>query len=149
MYNLQPSRRKNNDLIGNFFGRDMINDFFNNDFFNTDLFFDSNTGIKADIKQNDKEYIIEAEVPGFDKDEIEVNIENNYLTISAKRNEEINEESKNYIRKERKINTVSRSFYVDDVKANLINADYKNGILTIKMPKDFSVKPKTKRIDIK
>lgn len=142
MSNLVPRKRYNN-LIENFFGKDLMDNFFNND-----IFFQTNRGIKMDVKQNEKEYIVEAEIPGFKKDEIEIDYKDNYITISANHNEEINEENKNYIRRERRTGSISRSFYVDDIKEDGINASYNNGVLTVKMLKDKSGKPKGRKIDI-
>jgi len=111
MFDLVPFRRRQNDLFNSFFGNDFISSFFNNDFFTA-----TTSGIKADIKETDSEYIVEAEMPGVDKEAIEVELRDNYLTISANHNEEFNEERENYIRKERRTGRISRSFYVDGVK---------------------------------
>lgn len=105
------------------------------------------TGIKVDVKENEREYIVEAEVPGVDKDEINIDYNNNYLTISVERKEEVHEDRENYIRKERKLGKTSRSFYVENVIEDQIQARYNNGILRIVLPKSEEYHRRT-RIDI-
>ncbi len=143
MFDLVPFGKKEKDLMRGFFGKDFIDGFFNND-----VFFASNSGIRADIKENDNEYIIEAEVPGIDKESIEVELKDNYLTISANHNEEVNVENENYIRRERKVGKISRCFYVENVKNEDVKASYNNGILNVVLPKSEEQKPNGYKIDI-
>ena len=145
MFDLVPFRKRSNDLMNSFFGKSFIDDFFNNDFF---PMHGNASSIRADIKENDKEYVIEAEMPGFDKEEIEIELNDNYLTISANRNEIINEEKENYIRKERRTGRITRSFYVENVKNEGIKASHKDGILKIILPKEKEGKKKGNRIQI-
>ncbi|MBZ4646511.1 MAG: hypothetical protein PWR27_851 [Petroclostridium sp.] len=143
MFDLVPFRKRHGDLMNSFFGRDFMDSFFNNDFF-----LSSTSGIRADIKENEKEYIIEAEIPGVNKEAIEVELRDDYLTISANHNEEINEERENYIRKERRTGRISRSFYVENVRNEDVKATYNNGILKIVLPKSKEGKKKGYKIDI-
>ncbi|MDK2799624.1 MAG: hypothetical protein PWP27_2721 [Clostridiales bacterium] len=143
MFDLVPFRKRHGDLMNSLFGKNFIEDFFNNDFF-----LSSTSGIRADIKENEKEYIVEAEVPGVEKEAIEVELRDNYLTISANHNEEINEERENYIRKERRSGRISRSFYVENVKNEDVKASYKNGILTVVLPKSKEGKSRGYKINI-
>ncbi len=130
MFNLIPfNNRRNRGLVN-------TDDFFEN-FFNG---FDGLTGsaftnFKADIKETENEYIVQAELPGFKKDNINIELNSDYLTISAENNEVIEEENNNYIRKERRIGKFQRSFYVKDIKQDEIDAKYEDGILEIKLPK--------------
>ena len=70
------------------------------------------------------------------------------MTISAERKEEINEESENYIRKERRYGSFKRSFYLDNVDQEKIKAKFKNGVLKVKLPKKEITSPKENRIPI-
>jgi len=141
MFELSPFRRHRN-AMENFFGRDML-DFFSNDFM-------SPFGIdfKADIKENSKEYIVEAELPGVKKDELVVELRDNTLTISASKVSEVNAETDNYIRRERKQGKISRSFYVQNVDSAGVKADYKDGVLKIVLPKLKETDPDSYRIKI-
>ncbi len=103
--------------------------------------------LKVDIKDNESEYILEAEVPGVNKEQIKVDYQNNYLTIGIESRNEVNEENENYIRKERSSRRMSRSFYIEDINQENIRASYENGILKIQLPKDKKA-PTRKSIEI-
>ena len=107
------------------------------------------TGFKTDIKETDEEYLIEAELPGIDKEDIELELDNNYLTIKADNEKVIEEEEDNYIRKERRTGKYQRSFRINNVKQDEIEAEYNNGILAINLPKLEKETEKRKTIDIK
>ncbi|NLY43243.1 MAG: Hsp20/alpha crystallin family protein [Clostridiaceae bacterium] len=143
MFDIIPFRRRPNSMASGFFGKDFFDSFFNDDFF----FFPS-SGIRADIKETEKEYVVEAEIPGVDKENIEVELRDNYLTISANRNEEYNEERENYIRKERRTGKICRSFYVENVRNEDVTASYRNGLLRIVLPKTHEGKSRGYRINI-
>ena len=93
----------------------------------------------TDIKESDKGYELEMDLPGFKKDEITVDLENGYLTISAEKGLDKDEQEKetgHYIRKERYAGACSRSFYVGkEVEKEDIKAEFKHGILTLFVPK--------------
>jgi len=91
--------------------------------------------IRADVRETDSEYVIEAELPGFDKEEIDVEVSDGYLTIKAERKEEVNESDKGYIRRERKYRSAARSFYIDGVDQAEVKASHDNGILKLVLPK--------------
>ena len=95
--------------------------------------------MKTDIKESDTGYELIMDLPGFKKDEIKVALENGYLTISAARGLDKDEEDKNtgrYIRRERYAGACERSFYVGDVLTNAdIKCEFKHGILTVNIPK--------------
>ena len=94
------------------------------------------TVMKCDIYEKDGKCNIEIDVPGFVKKDINIECKNGYLTITAKKEEKHDDNDKNYIRKERSYGEYSRSFYVGDVDANLINAKFNNGTLCITVPKE-------------
>lgn len=104
--------------------------------------------MKVDIKENDEEYVVDAELPGVNKNEINLEIHDDILTIAVNHNEEVKEERTNYIRKERRTNSISRSFQLENIKNEDITAKFENGILSIHLPKKEPGRVKTKKIDI-
>ena len=110
-------------------------DFFRDDFFDRKDRMNFNL-MKTDIREDDKSYLLEVDLPGYSKDDIKIDITDGYLTINAKVEKEDNDENKNYVRRERFTGEVSRSFYVgDDIKEEEVKASFKNGILTLEVPK--------------
>ncbi len=93
--------------------------------------------MKTDIKEKKDKYLIDIDLPGYDKEGIKIEIQDGYLTVHAKVNKEENDEEKGkFVRKERYTGECSRSFYVGDaVKEEDIKAKFKNGTLTIEVPK--------------
>lgn len=106
------------------------------------------TRMRTDIRETDKEYILEAELPGFKKEEIKINIKDNYLIISAEKKEEVEEKTEDFIRRERSYGSLRRSFYLENIKEGEIKAKFDNGILTVVLPKSDEVKKEEKIIDI-
>ena len=108
--------------------------------------------MKTDVKETDSGYEVDIDLPGFKKDEINVQLDNGYLSISAAKGldkEEKNKEGK-YIRKERYAGAMSRSFYVGDALTQEdIKAKYESGILRLSIPKKEAKQVEaTKRIAI-
>lgn len=93
--------------------------------------------MKTDVRENGDKYEVSVELPGFDKDEVKVELQDGYLTISAEKGlDKENKKDKKYLRKERYEGALSRSFYVgEDVTEKDISASYKNGVLTLELPK--------------
>ena len=92
----------------------------------------------TDIKESDKGYELEMDLPGFKKDEIKASVSDGYLTISAAKGLDKDEKDKegNYIRRERYAGSMCRSFYVGDaVSEEDIHAKYEDGILKLSVPK--------------
>lgn len=118
------------------------------DLFN-DSFFRSNSGVmKTDIKEKEGSYLLDVELPGFKKEEINLNLENGYLTIQANHNVDNSQkdEDGNVIRRERSYGSCSRSFYVGDALTEEdIKAKYENGELKIFLPKKELTKAETKK----
>ena len=125
--------------------KDMEN--FEKHFFGTDRI----SSFKTDIKDNGNEYLLEADLPGFKKEDIDVNLENNYLTIKAERKVENEEKDKKgrYIRCERGYGSFARSFDVSDVDTDKITASYEDGVLKLNMPKNEKALPTAKKLEIK
>ena len=106
--------------------------------------------MKCDIYEKDGAYHIEADIPGFKKDEISVECEDGYVTIQAEKaleNEEKDEDRK-YLKRERNYSKTTRKFYVGDIESDKIEAKYENGILNIVVPKQEKL-PSKKTIEIK
>lgn len=106
--------------------------------------------MKCDIYEKDGNYHIEMDVPGFKKEDISIEASDGYLTIKAEKNSENNEEdeNKNYIRRERSYGAYERSFYLGDLDQDKVEAEFKDGMLKISVPKKEEVNNK-KMIEIK
>ncbi len=131
MFGIVPFRNHKIQERGLLDIENMFNSFFNDSF----LGLSGGNPIRADIKENDKEFIVEAEIPGVAKEDIKLDLRDDRLTIAVEQNQESKEEKDNYIRKERRYGSFSRSFYVENVKNEDVSAKYENGILTIVLPK--------------
>lgn len=138
MFDIMPFRRGGNDITSLF--DEMERNFMHN--FGRQL-----PAIKADIVDKGDRYILEADMPGFNKEDINIHVEDNKLTITARHNVNKEENTENYIRRERRYGSYTRSFDVSDVKTDEIKADYKNGVLVLDLPKKNN-SPRAKKIDI-
>lgn len=105
-------------------------------------------GFRTDIADKGDHYLLEAELPGFAKENIHINIEGDLLTISAKREDNKEEKEKQYVRRERSFASFERSFDISEVKAEEISANYSNGVLEMSLPKKVPATPVSKRIEI-
>jgi len=102
----------------------------------------------VDITEDDKEYLIKAELPEVKKEDEKVAVENGLLTISGERKSEKEEKNKKYHRIERAYGSFERSFIVpDDADADKVNAEFKDGVLRVHLPKSEKAKPK--QIEVK
>jgi HSP20 family protein len=112
---------------------DLFDDMFRDPFFNES----ESKLMKTDIKEKKDKYLIDIDLPGYDKDNIKIEIQDGYLTIHASINKENDDEEKGkYVRKERYVGECSRSFYVgENIKEEDIKAKFKNGTLTLEIPK--------------
>ncbi len=91
---------------------------------------------KTDIRETDGSYIMEAELPGFSKEDIHAELKGSYLTVHAEHKDSKKEDGKDkYIRRERSYSSYSRSFQLDGIDADKITASYKDGILCLTLPK--------------
>ncbi|MEN3037978.1 MAG: Hsp20/alpha crystallin family protein [Candidatus Kryptonium sp.] len=103
---------------------------------------------RVDISETDDEYIVRAEIPGVNKDDIKITIKENMLTISGEKKQEKETKNENFHRIERVYGSFSRSFTLPGaVKVDKVEAKFKDGVLTIKLPKVEEAK--TKEIEIK
>ena len=116
-----------------------------------EFFGDQRTGsFSTDIRENDTEYVLEADLPGFKKEDINIDITDNTLTIRAERHSDHEEKDKqgNYLRCERSYGSFSRSFNLDGVDTEAIKAGFDNGVLTLTMPKLVAPQPTSRRLEI-
>jgi HSP20 family molecular chaperone IbpA len=142
----------NNDIF------DEMDNFFNDGFFGTGCRtprqtreLDSSMGLmRTDVIEKEDAYQLEAELPGFNKEDIKVDLKNDTLTISAVHNENKEEKDENgkYIRRERRNSSYQRSFHVEGLKPEDIIAQYKNGVLTVNLPKKEVIPQKDEAIQI-
>lgn len=140
---------KNNKAMANN-GFQSLFDMFNEPFFHDFPMTSSDTGkFKVDVKDKGANYELTAELPGLKKEEISLCYNSGYLTISAQRKEEQNEEKENYIRRERHFGSMSRSFYIDDIDESKITAEFTDGVLKVDLPKTTAGVPQVKQIPIK
>ena len=103
----------------------------------------------ADITEDDKEYIIKAELPDVNKEDVKVTVENGVLTISGERKFEKEEKKKKYHRIERSYGSFVRSFTLPDhADASKVKAEFKNGMLTVRVPKSEKAKPKQIEVNV-
>ena len=150
MFGLVPFKSKSLSANGND-GFSSLFDIFNEPFFNDFPMTSASSGkFKVDVKDNGESYELTAELPGMSKENISLDYTNNYLTISAQRNDEKNEQDGkgSYIRRERHFGSMSRSFYIDDIDETKINAEFKDGVLKIDLPKSAAEVQQVKQIPI-
>ena len=102
--------------------------------------------MRTDLKEKDGKYLLEIDVPGYDKEDIKIELHEGYLTISAEKNEEKEDKHAKYLKRERFSGMCSRSYYVgDNVREEDIKANFKNGILTVEFPKEPEKKVEEKK----
>lgn len=140
MYGLTPFEKRAYDLF------DAFHDFEDN-FMNAP----AALGCKTDIKDEGDKFVLEAEMPGFEKEDIKLDLDGDRLVISAEHSTSNDEkdDSGKYIRRERSFGSYSRSFDVSAVDTDKIDAEYKNGVLILQLPKKQASAPSARRLEIK
>ena len=136
MVGLVPFNRRNKDLAT----KSSFEDFYNvlDDFFSSDwpmkrtLAYDT---FKVDVQDKGNEYLIEAEMPGLSKEDIKLGLDDGKLTISVTKNESTEEKDKNYIHRERRSVSMSRTIHLTDADASGIKAKLSDGLLKVTVPK--------------
>ena len=132
-------------MLPSIFGENLFDDLFRDDF----AMFPAWSGrdplygkhakhmMKTDVRETEDTYEVDMDLPGFKKDEINVDLKNGYLTVSAAKGLDKDEKDKHgkYIRQERYTGAMSRSFYVGDVAPEDVKAKFEDGILQISLPK--------------
>lgn len=126
---------------------DLFDDFFDDGFFPRK----ERNLMKTDVREKKDKYIVDIDLPGFEKENINLSLNNGYLDITAKVEKENNNDEEKFVRQERFYGECSRSFYVgEDITEGDIHAEFKNGILKIEISKKEETKklPETKHIEI-
>ena len=137
---LTPFERKSYDIFNAF--RDFEDSFFRSP---------AVAGCRTDIREEGDKYVLESELPGFDKEDIHLDLDGDYLTISAQHSDQKEESDKEgkYLRRERSTSSYRRSFNIAACDSDGIDAEYKNGILTVSLPKRKEQEPAAKRLEIR
>lgn len=103
----------------------------------------------VDISEDEKEYVVKAEIPEMKKEDIKLNVHDDVLTITGERKYEKEEKGKKYHRVERAYGSFMRSFTLpDDADGSKISAEYKDGVLKVHLPKSEKAKPKAIEVKI-
>ena len=149
---LMPMLWSNNNIF------DEMDDFFNDGFFGAGCAapraakqFESTSGLmRTDVIEKEKSYELQAELPGFNKEDINIDLKNDTLTISATHSDNKDEKDADgkYIRRERRSSSYQRSFHVEGLKPEDIIAQYRNGVLTVDLPKKEAIPEKEEAIKI-
>ena len=148
---LTPFERKGYDLFNAFHE-------FENDFFKGNQI----TSCKTDIRDEGDRFVLESELPGFEKEDIKLDLngdgtisyvmfKGHCLTVSAQHSKSTDEKDKkgSYVRRERSYCSYQRSFNVSECELSQIDAEYKNGVLTVSLPKKEKTQPSVRRLEIK
>ena len=138
MFSLRPYRRRLIENIMESFGVILADEF-------KPL---SHGRMRVNLKEDGEKYLLEAELPGIDKEEIILKANDDVLTIAVKRDERIEKKDENYIMQERRYGSMSRSFYFDDVDFEKVKAKFENGILYVTLPKLEGKKNRGRTISI-
>ncbi len=141
MFGMLPFDRQDDNLFDTF------------DNFTRDFFRSNNAALPAfrtDIREADGKYILEAELPGFKKEDIHLDVKDGILTNSAEHKEEVDEKNEkgSYIRRERRYGSFTRSFDVTGIDESGITAAYQDGVLSLTLPKAQPAVPEARRIAI-
>ena len=120
-------------------------------FAKNDAFFRTDEDFRVDVQEEKDAYRLTADLPGFAKENIHLDLKGDVLTLSAERHSEWEDSDKkgNYLRCERSFGQYSRSFDVSNVETDQIRADYNNGVLKLTMPKKGKTVPASRRIEIR
>jgi HSP20 family protein len=139
---LTPYRRGNDWMSNPFRAMDeMERSFFGNV---------STNSFRTDIRDEGNAFVLEADLPGFDKKDIHVDVEDGYLTIQAERHSDYEKKDKkgDYVCCERSYGSFSRSFDTTGIDTGVLKAAFKDGVLTLTLPKLTEAKPASRRLEI-
>lgn len=139
MFGMIPFDRRDENLF------DLFDNFEKKFFGNTTA---SLPAFRTDIRDQGDKFLLEAELPGFDKEDISLELKEGILTIKAEHKENQDQKDGDYIRRERRCGSFSRTFDVTGIDENGITAAYHNGILELTLPKLAPVVPQSRQIAI-
>lgn len=141
MFDLVPFGRSDRNLFRYF--DDLERNLFGGDFGGFSQF-------RTDILDKGDHYLLQAELPGMNKEDIHIDIQDDMLTIQAQHDDVQEEKKDTFVHKERRFGSFARSFNLSNVKSDQITASYENGVLELKLPKKDSSSPgNSRRIEIK
>ena len=107
------------------------------------------TAFRTDVLDTGDAFKLECELPGFKKEDIKLDVENDCLTISAERKAETKDEKENYVKRERVYGSFTRCFDVSGITVDGIEASYTDGMLNVTLPKKAAEVPASRRLEIK
>ncbi|HEX2985803.1 MAG TPA: Hsp20/alpha crystallin family protein [Caproiciproducens sp.] len=139
MFDLMPFEQRSRSLF----------DYFNK--VNEEIFGDldkESYPCRTDILDQGDKFVLRADMPGFNKEDIHIDISGDYLTLTAEHTEDSSEDGKNYLRRERRYGSLSRSFDISNIDANAISAKYEKGVLELELPKRQKTLPPSREIEI-
>jgi len=139
MANLVPSNRRNRNLATTGFEElyNMLDDFFTDPWLSGGRA--SRDTFRVDVQAGEKEYIVEAELPGVKKEEVQIEMNDGNLSITVQRDEKVDDEGKNYIHRERRYSSMSRTIYLGDATSEGIHAKLEGGVLHVTVPRQPQV----------
>lgn len=143
MFGLIPFERRNYSLLN----WPSIFDDFERAFFSSTIPV-STSSLRTDVIDRGDKFVLQAELPGFAKEDINIDISGDRLTISAKQEKSSEDKTDNYIRQERRYGAYSRSFDITGIDADAIKASYQNGILEVSLPKREVIAENTRKVEI-
>lgn len=108
-----------------------------------------NRVFRTDVTDTGDSYTLESELPGMKKEDIDIEIENDCLTVTAQRRYDEEEKKKNFVKRERFYGSYSRSFDVSGIDTDRMEAEYKDGVLILTLPKKAETVPAKSRLEIK
>jgi HSP20 family protein len=148
MYGIVPVNRRRGQLAGREDNFDrMFDNFFSDLAF--PVYFGHNDLMRVDIREEENAYLLDAELPGVDKENIDIETEDNCLAISVNKEDQYEARKENFIRHERRSSSVSRSFNLEGVDIDKISAKLENGVLTIRLPKmEQDIKRQSRKVSI-
>ena len=147
------TRRNNNNHLNNYSPLYEMDEFEKNFFNNPFGAFVGNRSLaefKTDVTDEGDHYLLEADLPGFDKKDIQLDVSGDTLTIHAERHSQVEDKDKKdrVIRVERSYGTYSRQFDISAIDADKIKAKYENGVLELTLPKKENTVPEQRRLEI-
>ena len=142
MYSLLPFGRYSNNSLNSLF------DEFERSFFPVDR--SQMPAFRTDIKDEGDHFLLEADLPGFQKEDIDLHLQDGVLTITAKHDETVEnkDEGGKYVCRERRVGNFTRSFNVSGIREDAISASYENGVLKLTLPKEGEPEPQSRKIAI-
>lgn len=106
------------------------------------------TVFSTDIKDEGDHYLLQAELPGFQKEDLDLDVKDGILTISATHTQDTEDNKDNYVCRERRYGSFQRSFNLENIQEDGISASYSNGVLELTLPKKEEILPQSRKIAI-